>query len=81
MKEKRFNKIEAIKCDKCGNTFISGNTSNGLPNGLGFQMQDGRVITLCQGCIMEIGKLKEAGDEAGLKSFWKGLGVNIESEG
>ena len=77
MKEKKFTKIEAIKCDRCGNTFISGNTSNGLPNGVGFQLQDGRVITLCQRCIMELGKLKEAGDEAAFKSFWKELGVEI----
>ena len=71
------NKIEAIKCDKCGNIFISGNTPNGLPNGVGFQMQDGRVITLCQACIMEIGKLKEAGKEEEIKSFWQDLGVEV----
>lgn len=76
MKTKKFNKIEAIKCDKCGNMFISGET-NGLPNGLGFQLQDGKLINLCQACIIEQGKLKEAGDEVGLKSFWSGMGVEI----
>ena len=75
------NKIEAIKCDKCDNMFISGNSANGLPNGVGFQMQDGKVITLCQRCIMKLGKLKEAGDKAGLKSFWAELGIEVESEG
>lgn len=71
------NKIEAIRCDKCGNMFISGNTKDGLPNGLGFEMQDGRVITLCQKCIMQLGEIKEKDDADRFKKFWSVLGVEV----
>lgn len=81
MKYRKGGKIQALKCDKCNRVFISGNGIDGLPNGVGFQQQDGNIITLCKACIMEIGKLKEAGDEAGLKSFWNELGVEVEREG
>ncbi len=77
MKTKRFNKVEAVKCDKCDSVFISGNTPDGLPNGVTFQLQDGRAITLCHNCIMQLGRLNEAGDNAGVKSFWQDLGVEV----
>lgn len=49
--------FETIKCDACGHRFTPGNT-NGLPNGVGFQGKDGKVITLCQKCLLEVGALK-----------------------
>lgn len=76
MKYKKGGKIITLKCDKCERVFISGNGSDGLPNGVGFEMQDGTVKTLCKACIMELGRLKDAGDEAGAKSFWQDLGVD-----
>ena len=52
-----------IKCDKCKSNFLIGNRADGTPNGIGFQLQDGRIINLCANCIDEIGRLIEAGEE------------------
>lgn len=46
-----------IKCNKCGKKFKNGNT-NGLPNGLGFQLHSGEVLNLCRDCIIELGTIK-----------------------
>lgn len=70
-------KIKTITCDKCSSKFISGNGADGLPNGVGFALQDGRTITLCKVCIMELGRLKEAEDGDGFKKFWAELGVEV----
>lgn len=70
-------KIEAIRCDKCGNMFISDNTKDGLPNGISFVMKDGRAITLCQKCIMQPSELKEKDDGDGFKEFWGELGIEV----
>ena len=55
--ETMTNKI--IKCCKCGNHFKIGNT-NGLPNGIGFQLDNGKLVNVCQKCITELGTLSEA---------------------
>jgi hypothetical protein len=70
-------KIKTITCDKCSSIFITGNRPDGTPNGVGFQLQNGRLINLCAECISKIGRLKEAGDEAGLKEFFDDLGVEV----
>ncbi len=62
-------KVKAISCDKCESIIVSGNT-NGLPNGVGFELQDGSVITLCAACLMKLGSL----DEKGKDKFFKELG-------
>lgn len=41
-----------MKCDKCGKNFKRGNRPDGIPNGIGFQLQDGRVINVCADCVM-----------------------------
>ena len=43
-----------MKCDKCGKTFEEGNYPDGTPNGMGFVMQNGNVLTLCHDCIASI---------------------------
>ena len=48
-----------IKCSVCGKNFKPGNTSNGLPNGVGFELEDGTMINMCQKCIIELGKLSD----------------------
>jgi hypothetical protein len=64
-----------IKCDKCKSNFLIGNRADGTPNGVGFQLQDGRIINLCADCINEIGRLKEAGEEKKIKKFFEDMGV------
>ena len=60
-----------MKCDNCKKEFVAGNRADGIPNGVGFQMQDGTIITICAECLMELGKL----DEKGRKKFFKRLGA------
>lgn len=59
-----------MKCDKCKKEFIPGNKADGTPNGVGFELQDGSVITLCAACLMKLGSL----DEKGKDKFFKELG-------
>ena len=63
-----------MKCDRCKNhiskKIIRG---DGLPNGMTFQRQEGKDITLCADCIMELGQL----DDEGKKDFFEKLGVEV----
>lgn len=59
-------------CSKCNKIIIAGNT-NGLPNGVGFELEDGKVINLCQACIIKLGKLKANDDKKGLDDFFRDL--------
>lgn len=43
-------------CIKCGREFQEGNRPDGLPNGVGFQMEDGSIISCCTECIITKGK-------------------------
>ena len=45
-----------MKCDKCGREFEPGNRPDGIPNGVGFVIKDGRVITVCAECIIKNGR-------------------------
>ena len=42
---------------------MAGNRPDGLPNGVGFEMEDGIVITLCCDCITELGGLDRKDQE------------------
>lgn len=67
-----------IKCDKCNNNISDTiERADGLPNGVGFQLEDGRLINICADCINKLGKLQEAGDDAGLKAFFKDLDIEV----
>lgn len=48
--------MEDIKCAGCGKIIVPGNGPNGLPNGLGFQLKDGRVINVCADCIVAMAR-------------------------
>jgi len=43
-------------CSICGKTFVQGNT-NGMPNGLGYLLDDGTLINMCQDCIIAVGEM------------------------
>lgn len=64
-----------MKCDNCKKGFVAGNRADGIPNGVGFQMKDGTVITLCADCIIELGRKSHKGR----KEFFENLGVKYEA--
>lgn len=43
-----------IKCSECGRVFDAGNDDNGLPNGIGFVLEDNSVVNICTKCIMNM---------------------------
>lgn len=47
-----------LTCSKCGREFKPGNRLDGIPNGVGFQMEDGDVIAMCADCLIHIGSLR-----------------------
>lgn len=57
-----------MKCNKCGKHFEEGNT-NGLPNGVAFVLDHGKTITLCQECVIELGKMNDADKDKIIKSW------------
>lgn len=64
-----------MKCDKCGNIISNKiQRADGLPNGVGFELEDGRLINLCSGCIMCLGMLNDEGK----KKFFNELGVDTK---
>lgn len=47
-----------VECMNCGKTFGFGNT-NGMPNAVSMVGEDGKTYTLCQNCLIEIGKMTD----------------------
>lgn len=70
-----FKRKETFRCDKCESMFVTGN-SNGMPNGMTFVMKDDKQVTLCQKCIIKLGKLNEEEKQ----EFFKELGVETKGE-
>lgn len=52
--------MDKILCDECQKEIKPGNT-NGMPNGVGFKLEDGKIINICQSCLIEIGKKSKKG--------------------
>lgn len=52
-----------IKCDMCGKEIIPGNDENGLPNGVGFELEDGTMLNVCSECICALGDNAEEFDK------------------
>lgn len=50
-----------MKCNECGKEFYPGNRIDGLPNGVGFQLEDGTIYNVCCECVMKIGRKKMKG--------------------
>lgn len=50
-----------IVCVMCKKAFIPGTDPNGLPNGVGFRMADGRTVNVCSSCIMKLGEEESHG--------------------
>ena len=64
--------INNTKCDRCGNmiskTLVRG---DGLPNGVGLELESGKVRTLCAECLQNLGSMDDKGKDA----FFKELGI------
>ena len=45
-----------MKCCSCGNEFQEGKRPDGLPNGVGFEFEDGSMLNCCTECIITKGK-------------------------
>ena len=62
-------------CDKCGKTFRAGNNIvNGLPNGVTMVMKDGKDVTMCNRCLIQLGRLNDEGKAA----FFKSMGLEVK---
>ena len=45
-----------IYCTVCGREIIPGTRPDGLPNGVGFELEDGTIIPVCDECIWTEGE-------------------------
>ena len=70
-RNKRQGLLRAIKCDCCNNKFIPGNDATGLPNGVGFECNDGTLINICRMCLMNKSKLNKFLSEKGVNTDGK----------
>lgn len=61
--------MKKIKCDECGAMFYPGSDKYGVPNGVGFELDDGTVINICKKCVMKA----HAGASADIKRAVKRL--------
>lgn len=48
--------LKHIICDECGKKFKVGFDKFGLPNGVRFELKDGRKVDVCRSCIVHYGK-------------------------
>lgn len=55
--------MSKIKCNRCGKEFAFGNRPDGIPNGVGFIMRNGREYNICAECVIEAGKNPKVADE------------------
>lgn len=47
------------KCNKCGKEIAYGNRADGLPNGVGLELENEKTIYICSDCILELEKLTD----------------------
>lgn len=56
-------KEKVMKCNECGKKFKVGNRADGLPNGIGFVLEDGSIYTVCSDCVIKKGRENENSKE------------------
>lgn len=75
MKVKKYSRrVDAIKCDSCGNIFMSGRSADELPNGLGFEDMNGNVINICRKCLIKLGQMTDDEKDTFFKTLYKNKG-------
>ena len=55
--------ITTITCNECGKTFSPGSQPNGMPNGIGFETENGEIYNVCYECMERIAAEVEAEKE------------------
>lgn len=61
------------KCNKCKRNISEQITrADGLPNGVGFELENGEVITLCAECIIKLGGMDKKGKDQFFKELERG---------
>ena len=60
-----------IRCTKCGKSFTPGNVG-GLPNGVGFQLDNGTLINICRECLIEVGEMDDKDRDKFFEELCKG---------
>ena len=60
-------------CTACGKRMKIGNT-NGMPNMVGFVLEDGTTINVCQECMIKLGKMTDAEKSVFLAELQKKAG-------
>ena len=60
-----------IRCTKCGKSFTLGNVG-GLPNGVGFQLEDGTLINICRECLIKVGEMDDKDRDNFFEELCKG---------
>ena len=53
----------------CKRFFMEGNRSDGMPNGVGFVLKNGRKIDLCADCLISLGRMDDEQKEAFMKKM------------
>ena len=61
-------------CNRCGKRVRFGNT-NGIPNMVGLQANDGSIINICKDCLIALGKMND--DEKG--RFFEELNIEVKN--
>ena len=50
-----------LVCHSCGKTFKPGSDEEGLPNGVGFVLDNGDIYCVCRECIIKYGEEHDDG--------------------
>lgn len=45
-----------MKCYICKKRFTAGKDGDGIPNGVGLVLKDGKTYNVCKDCLIKIGK-------------------------
>lgn len=56
-------------CDKCKSFFVAGNRPSGIPNGVKMIMNNGKSLTLCADCMINVGQMNEEQKEEFFKQY------------
>lgn len=51
-----------MKCNECGKEIEIGNREDGLPNGVGFMLEDGTTVNYCTDCLILLGEKMETSE-------------------
>lgn len=56
---KNRSKAIKVRCCRCKKEIIPGNRPDGIPNGVGFQLENGKILNFCAECIIKEGMKRD----------------------